>query len=209
MKVLLVNGRPNEHGCSAEGLKIVAQELRACGVDSETVWLGKQGVRECMACGACKKGLGKCAIGGDPVNDVGARGDEFDGLIVASPVYYAGPTATITAFLDRLFYSAGSKFAYKPGACIVSCRRGGASASFDRLNKYFTINNMPIVSSNYWNQIHGSRAEDVHKDEEGVQTLKLLARNMAWMLKCFAAGKAAGVEMPAPADKVRTNFIRG
>ena len=134
--------------------------------------------------------------------------DEFDGIVVGAPVYYAGPAGQATAFLDRLFYSAGKKLRGKPGAAVVSCRRGGASAAFDRLNKYFSINSMPIVTSQYWNQVHGNTPEEVRRDEEGLQTMRTLGENMAWLLRCIAAGKAAGIAAPNYEAPVRTNFIR-
>lgn len=206
MKVLMINGSPNEHGCTDAALREVAGALNKRGVTADIVWLGKQGARECIACGSCRR-TGKCVID-DQVNEIAAAAADYDGLVVGSPVYYAGPTATLTAFLDRLFYSAGGKFANKPGACVVSCRRGGASAAFDRLNKYFTINNMPLVPSNYWNQVHGSRADDVAKDEEGLQTMRTLGENMAWLLQCLEAGKKCGVPDPVREAKIKTNFIR-
>lgn len=206
MKVLMLNGSPNKNGCTDIALREVAGALEKHGISSDIVWLGKTGVRECIACGTCRK-IGKCVID-DRVNELAAIADDYDGLVIGSPVYYAGPTATLTAFVDRLFYSAGKKFADKPGACVVACRRGGASASFDRLNKYFTINNMPVVSSNYWNEIHGPRAEDVTKDEEGLQTMRILGENMAWLMKCIEAGKKNGVPLPVREDKIQTNFNR-
>lgn len=207
MKVLMINGSPNERGTTFVALSEIAGALEKNGVASDIVWLGKQGIRDCMGCGACRKNkLGKCVIGGDAVNEIGAVADGYDGLIVGSPVYYAGPSATVTAFLDRLFYSAGEKFADKPAACVVCARRGGASASFDRLNKYFTINNMPVVSANYWNQVHGPRAEDAPSDEEGLQTMRILGENMAWLVKCIDAAKKAGIPMPVREAKIMTNF---
>ena len=143
----------------------------------------------------------------DKVNDLIERLGEFDGMVIGSPVYYAGPNGQLTAFLDRLFYAGSPRMAKKPGAAVVSCRRGGASAAFDRLNKYFTISNMPVVSSQYWNQVHGYTPEDVHKDEEGMQTMRTLGENMAWLLHCIEAGRKAGVPEPVYEKKVRTNFI--
>ena len=206
MKVLLVNGSPDKFGCTNERLSIIAEELKNNGIESEVLWLNNRGIRECVACGSCRI-IGECLIN-DIVNATAKRADEFDGIIVGSPVYYAAPTSYLTAFMDRLFYSAGAKFAYKPAACIVSCSRGGASAAFDRIMKYFTINNMLVVGSNYWNQIHGSKAEDIHKDEEGVQTLRILAKNFAWTLKCLQAGKENGINPPEGEKKIKTNFIR-
>ena len=205
MKVLLINGSPNEHGCTYTALKEIADTLQTEGVDSEIVYLGKKPIAGCIACGHCRTD-GKCVFD-DQVNRILARLDEFDGLIVGAPVYYGGPSGQITAFLDRLFY-AGSGFAGKPGAAVVSCRRGGASAAFDRLNKYFTISRMPIVSSQYWNQVHGNTPEEVAEDGEGLQTMRTLAREMAWLLKCIEAGKKAGIGRPQEEARIRTNFIR-
>ena len=158
------------------------------------------------ACGSCKGGA-PC-IFDDGVNALAARLEEFDALVVGAPVYYAGPSAQVCAFLDRLFYSAGGKLTGKPAAAVVSCRRGGASAAFDRLNKYFSINSMPIVTSQYWNQVHGNTPEEVLRDEEGLQTMRTLGENMAWLLRCIEAGKAAGVPAPVYEPKRPTNFIR-
>ncbi|MBO4988862.1 MAG: flavodoxin family protein [Clostridia bacterium] len=205
MKVLLLNGSPRERGCTHTALCEAERAFSALGVQTEIFWVGKQ-VTGCMACGACKK-LGKCVLS-DRVNELSARLSEFDGIIVGSPVYYASPSGQIVSFLDRLFYSAGKKLAGKPGACVVSCRRGGASASFDALNKYFSINNMPIVTSQYWNQVHGNTPEEVRKDEEGMQTVRTLAKNMTYLLSCIEAGKRAGILPPVYEEKIATNFIR-
>ncbi len=207
MKVILINGSPNEKGCTNRALTEVAETLKKEGVESEILWLGKRPVAGCIACGHCKK-EGLCVFD-DPVNDLARRADSFDALIVGSPVYYAGPSGQVMAFLDRLFYTAGRKMAGKLGAAVVSCRRGGASAAFDRLNKYFMMNCMPVVSSQYWNQVHGNTPEEVEKDEEGLQTMRTLARYTAWLLKNIEAGKAQGVSLPAPEQpRLHTNFIR-
>ena len=205
MKVLLVNGSPHEKGCTYTALKEVADALNAEGVETEILWIGAKMLAGCMACGHCKR-TGEC-FGKDIVNEMIPRIPEFDGFVFGSPVYYAGPSGQLTAFLDRFFY-AGSGFAGKLGAAVVSCRRGGASAAFDRLNKYFTINSMPVVSSQYWNQVHGFTPDDVRKDEEGMQTMRTLGRNMAWLLKCIQAGKEQGIGFPAPEPRKSTNFIR-
>lgn len=206
MKVLLVNGSPNKQGCTYTALREMADVFEKRGVESEILWIGKAPISGCTACFGCAK-LGKCVIN-DIVNDTIARLDQFDALVVGSPVYYSGPTGQICAFLDRLFFAGKDKLYGKPGASVVSCRRGGATASFDRLNKYFTINCMPIVSSNYWNQVHGNTPDEVRQDAEGLQTIRLLAENMTWMLKCFEAGRAAGVPAPTQEPKVYTNFVR-
>ena len=206
MKVLLFNGSPNEKGCTYTALNEIAVQLHKHGIETEIFQVGKQPVAGCIACGKCKKGA-PC-IFDDGVNALAARLDEFDALIVGAPVYYAGPSGQSTAFLDRLFYSASAKLKGKPGAAVVSCRRGGASAAYDRLHKYFGISSMPIVTSQYWNQVHGNTPEEVLKDEEGMQTMRTLGENMAWLLKCIEAGKAAGVPAPKKEAPLRTNFIR-
>lgn len=205
-KILLINGSPHEHGCTYTALKEVADTLAAGGVDSEFVYLGTKPVAGCIACGSCA-GTGRCAFG-DQVNEVLEKLDEYDGIVTGSPVYYAGPSGQICAFLDRLFYASGGRMAGKLAAAVVSCRRGGASAAFDRLNKYFTISNMNVVSSQYWNQVHGKVPEDVRKDKEGLQTMRTLAQNIIWNLKNMEAGRAAGVELPEYEAKEYTNFIR-
>lgn len=205
-KILLINGSPHEHGCTYTALKEVADTLAAGGVDSEFVYLGTKPVADCIACGSCA-GTGRCAFG-DQVNEVLEKLDEYDGIVTGSPVYYAGPSGQICAFLDRLFYASGGRMAGKLAAAVVSCRRGGASAAFDRLNKYFTISNMNVVSSQYWNQVHGKVPEDVRKDKEGLQTMRTLAQNIIWNLKNMEAGRAAGVEPPEYEAKEYTNFIR-
>lgn len=206
MKVLLLNGSPHEHGCTYTALHEAETALRKHGIETEIFHIGTKPVAGCIACGKCKSGA-PC-IFDDGVNALAARLDEFDALIVGAPVYYAGPSGQSTAFLDRLFYSASKKLRGKPAAAVVSCRRGGASAAFDRLNKYFSINSMPIVTSQYWNQVHGNTPEEVLQDAEGLQTMRTLAENMAWLLKCIEAGKAAGVPVPSYEAPTKTNFIR-
>lgn len=208
MKVLLINGSPNEKGCTFTALSEVAGSLKAEGIDAEIFWIGKKAIHGCAACWGCMK-LGKCVFNDDGVNELAARLDEFDGFVIGAPVYYAGPAGSICAFLDRLFFSCDdNKLFDKPGACVVSCRRGGASAAFDRLNKYFTIKNMPIVSSQYWNQVHGNSPEEIKQDLEGLQTMRTLGKNMAWLLKCIEAGKNAGINKPDREENIYTNFIR-
>jgi multimeric flavodoxin WrbA len=206
MKVLLINGSPHQNGCTSVALEECAKTLHQNGIETEILWLGVKAIQGCIACGKCRK-LGKCVFD-DEVNKVAERSDEFDGLIVGCPVYYGGPCSEMTAFLDRLFYSAHARFYTKPGAAVVSCRRGGATASFERLNKYFEMNNMPVVTSQYWNQIHGNTREQALQDEEGLQTMRTLGMNMAWLLKCMEAGKNAGIEKPKYEPVIATNFIR-
>ena len=206
MKVLLVNGSSHEKGCTYTALAEVAKALNANGVETEIYWLGQNSVKGCKGCWACKK-LKKCVIDDDGVNECVEKAAEFDGFVFGSPVYYASAAGALVSFMDRVFYSGGRALAFKPAAAVVSCRRAGASTTFDVINKYFTINNMPIVGSNYWNEIHGNTAEEALQDVEGLQTMRLLGNNMAWLLKCIEAGKAAGVE-PQKEKKVLTNFIR-
>lgn len=206
MKVLLFNGSPRAKGCTYTALCEIEGVLHRHGIDTELFQVGTQPVAGCIACRKCKNG--SPCIFDDGVNALAARLDEFDAIIVGAPVYYAGPSGQSTAFLDRLFFSAGGKLTGKPAAAIVSCRRGGASAAYDRLLKYFSINSMPIVTSQYWNQVHGSSPEEVIRDEEGMQTMRTLGENMAWLLKCIEAGKANGVPLPDREPIRFTNFIR-
>lgn len=206
MKVLLFNGSPNKQGCTYTALCEVEKTLRLHDIETEIFQIGKEPVAGCIACGKCKNGSA-CIIN-DRVNELAARLDEFDGIIIGAPVYYAGPSGQSSAFLDRLFYSASAKLKGKPGAAIVSCRRGGATAAYDRIHKYFGISSMPIVTSQYWNQVHGNTPEEVLQDAEGMQTMRTLGENMAWLLKCIEAGKNAGIPSPRREAPQRTNFIR-
>ena len=186
-KVILLNGSPRAEGCTATALKEVARTLNEDGIETEIINVGNQNIRGCIACGYCEKN-GKCVFN-DLVTEVSAKLEKADGLVVGSPVYYGSPNGTIISFMDRLFYSAQYDMHMKVGASVVSARRGGNSASFDVLNKYFTISSMPVASSSYWNQVHGFSAEDVKKDLEGLQTMRNLAHNMAFMIKAIADGK--------------------
>lgn len=206
MKVLLVNSSPHVHGCTWTALSEVAAELERQGIESQIFSLGTHPVAGCIACGACRK-TGRC-FRDDKVNEALALVPECDGFVFGTPVYYASASGQLESFMDRLFFCGGSMFANKPGAAVVSCRRGGATAAFEQINKYFGISNMPVVTSTYWNQVHGNTAEEVKQDLEGLQTMRQLARNMAWMLKCFEAGKNAGVSLPEHEPIIRTNFIR-
>lgn len=206
MNVILLNGSPHPAGCTYTALREVADTLNAEGVDTEILQVGSRPVSGCLGCGACLK-TGRCFID-DGVNDFVARSAQADGFVFGSPVHYAAASGALTSFLDRAFYGKGKAFTNKPGAVVVSCRRGGASAAFDQLNKYFTISSMPVVSSQYWNQVHGNTPDEVRRDLEGMQTMRTLGRNMAWLLRCIEAGRAAGVPLPAREDKVATNFIR-
>ncbi len=206
MKVLLINGSPNGHGCTYTALKEIEKTLRQEGIETEMYYLGNKPISGCMGCGKCWT-LGHCAID-DIVNKVMPKAIAADGIIVGSPVHYAAASGQITSFLDRLFFSSGGRLSHKLGAAVVSCRRGGASAAFDQLNKYFTISQMPVVSGTYWNQVHGNTPEEVKQDLEGMQNMRAIGRNMAWLLKCIEAGKNAGVSVPEQEEKVMTNFIR-
>lgn len=205
-KVLLINGSPNEHGCTYTALKEIADTLSKNDVESEILYLGKKPVAGCIACSKCYQ-TGRCVFD-DKVNEVLEKLDEYSGIVVGSPVYYAGPTGQLCAFLDRLFFCSEARMAGKLAASVVSCRRGGASAAFERLNKYFGISNMHIVGSQYWNQVHGFTPDDVRKDEEGLQTMRTLAQNMAWMLKNIQAGQEKGIMSPKYEERVRTHFIK-
>ena len=205
-KVLLINGSPHPQGCTYTALQEVAKALTENGVEWELVQIGTQPVAGCIACRSCAK-TGRCVFD-DQVNALLPRLAEFDGLVVGSPVYYAGPSGQVCAFLDRLFYSSRGRMEGKLAAAVVSCRRGGASAAFDRLNKYFGISNMHVVGSQYWNQVHGNTPEEVRQDAEGLQTMRTLGQNMAWLLQNLAAGAAAGLPAPQYEAKVATNFIR-
>ena len=200
-KILLINGSPHEKGCTYTALSEVASSLNACGVETELLWLGTQPVAGCIACGKCYD-TGRCVFD-DKVNDLLARAQEFDGMVVGSPVYYAGPAGQLCAFLDRLFYASRGCWNGKVGAAVVSCRRGGATAAFDRLNKYFTISNMPVAPSQYWNMVHGNRPEEVLQDKEGLQIMRTLGKNIAWLLDSTKL-----VSQPQYEPRVGTNFIR-
>ena len=206
MKVLLLNGSPHEKGCTYTALSEVAAALEEGGVTAEILWLGASPASGCLGCGGCRR-TGLC-VRGDVVNDIIAKLDECDGLVVGSPVHYAAASGQITGVLDRLFYAAGGKLRLKPGAAVVSARRGGTTAALDQLQKYFTINQMPVVSSRYWNMVHGNTPDEVRQDLEGMAIMRTLGRNMAWLIKSIAAGKAAGLEEPEAEPAVKTNFIR-
>ena len=207
MKVLLINGSPNKKGCTYTALCEIEKELNISGVATEIFYIGKKPIRGCTACAKCVE-LGKCVFGDDGVNIALGKADKADGFVFGSPVHYAGASGFITSFLDRCFFAGSDVFAYKPGAAVVSCRRGGATAAFDQLNKYFTISNMPVVSSQYWNMVHGNTPEEVLQDLEGLQIMRTLGQNMAWLLKSIAAGRKAGIVRPEPEEHIWTNFIR-
>ncbi len=201
MKVLLINGSPNKNGCTNAALSIVADELKKQGVDGEIVWLGNGPIRGCIGCGGC-------VFVDDPVNAIGEKIKTADGYVFGAPVHYASPNGATVAVLDRLFYAYGRYMQLKPAASVVSARRAGTTASYDVLNKYIGINNMLQVPSTYWNMVHGSKAEDVLKDEEGVTIMRAVGSNMAWLLKLLQNAKGTPLEKPVIIPKARTNFIR-
>lgn len=206
MNVLLINGSPHKNGCTHTALSEVAGELEKQNIGTTMLHIGTKPVAGCLACGKCAS-TGLCILKDDPVNEAIGLARQADGMIFGSPVYYAGPNGALCAFLDRMFFMKSAFYAYKPGAAVVSCRRGGAGTAFDRLNKYFTISNMPVVSSQYWNAVHGNTPEEVRRDLEGLQIMRTLGRNMAWLLKCIEASRGT-VPYPEQEPRQATNFIR-
>ena len=206
MKVLLLNGSPHEKASTYTALSEVAAAQESDGVTAEILWVGASPTMGCMGCGGCRK-IGYC-VRDDVVNQIIDQLEDCDGLVVGSPVHYAAASGQITCIMDRLFYAASGKLRHKPGAAVVSARRGGTTAALDQLNKYFTINQMPVVSSRYWNMVHGNTPDEVRRDEEGLSVMRTLGHNMAWLIKCIAAAQAAGVGMPVEEPPARTNFIR-
>jgi multimeric flavodoxin WrbA len=206
MNVLLINGSPHKNGCTYTALAEVAVQLNLQGIETTVFHIGMKPIRGCAACMGCMES-DYCIIKEDPVNECVDLAKKADGIVIGSPVYYAAPNGSLCALLDRMFFSNGENFAYKPSAAIVSCRRGGASAAFDRLNKYFTISNMPVVSSQYWNAVHGTSPAEVKQDLEGMQIMRTLGKNMAWLLKCIDAAKGI-VPYPELEERQGTNFIR-
>lgn len=208
MKVALVNGSPHEKGCTYTALTIISEEFKKEGINSEIFWIGNKPIAGCMGCKACVK-LGKCFMD-DSVNEFAKKTAEFDGFIFGSPVHYAAMGGQIASFMDRLFFSSKKSGNYylKPAAGIAVARRAGTTTTIDQINKYFTLAEMPVISSRYWNVIHGTNPEEVLKDEEGVQIMRVLAKNMAFFLKCKEAGIKAGVELPEIETPVSTNFVK-
>ena len=210
MRVLLVNGSPHQEGCTHTALLEVARTLEAEGIETEIFWIGNQPIGGCVDCEACA-GTGRCAFD-DVVNRCREKAEQADGFIFGSPVHYASTCGNMTAFMDRLFYSdtlsGGSVFRLKPAAAVLSARRAGTTASFDQLNKYFTIREMPVVSSCYWNMVHGNTPEEVLQDDEGLYTMRVLGRNMAYLLRCREAARKLNVPLPEREPRVWTNFIR-
>ena len=204
MKVLLINGSPHKKGNTYIALLEVATALEKEGVATEIVSIGTKAIQGCIACNKCQE-TGVCVFNDEPYRTIREKLQQADGVIIGSPVYFAGPNGILCALLDRLFYSCRSVLLYKPAASVAICRRGGASATFDRLNKYFTITNMPVVSSQYWNSVHGRRPGEAVQDLEGLQIMRTLGRNMAWLLKNIHQN---GLQVPEPEQTIRTDFIR-
>lgn len=207
MKVLLFNGSCRTNGCTFTALSEIAKTLNAEGIETEILQIGSLPIRDCIGCGKCA-GKNRCIFDDDIVNSWIEKAKTADGYVFGTPVYYAHPSGRILSAMDRLFYAAGSIFKHKPAAAIVSARRGGTTASLDAISKYFGITQMPIVSSTYWNMVHGSTPDDVRQDLEGMQTMRNIGKNMAWLLNCIIAGKEAGIEPPIAEKNNRTNFIR-
>ena len=210
MKVLLVNGSPHENGCTYTALSEIANILKLEGIESEVYFIGNEPIAPCRGCRACAK-LGKCVID-DEVNKFLEKAREFDAYVLGSPVHYAAASGNMASFMHRVFYSdsaSGKKsFRHKPAFAVASARRAGTTVTLDQLNKYFQINEMPIISGRYWNMVHGASPDDVKKDEEGMQNMRILAKNLAWFLKCKEAGLKVGIEPPAIEAPIMTNFIR-
>ena len=207
-KVLLVNGSSRQEGNTSVALAEVAAALEGHGIETETMWLGNKPVNDCIACGKCAELGGKCVVDNDVVNELIAKAAQADGFVFGTPVYYAHPSGRILCALDRAFYAGGAAFRHKPGAAVAVARRGGTTASFDVLNKYFTICEMPVVSSTYWNNVHGRLPGEAAQDAEGLQTMRNIGQNMAWLLKCIEAGKVAGIDVPVAERGQMTNYIR-
>lgn len=211
MKVLLINGSPHKNGCTYTALCEVAETLNNEGVETEIFWIQNKPIGGCIACKSCVN-TGRCAFD-DVVNECREKAMEADGFIFGTPVHYAAATGNMTAFMDRLFYSDfcgndGKAFKFKPAATVVSARRAGTTAAFDQINKYYSISQMPVMPSRYWNMVHGTNAEEVKEDLEGMQSMRFLARNMAYYLKCIEAGRKAGINPPEHETVTFTNFIR-
>lgn len=212
MKVLLVNGSPNKSGCTYTALSEIADTLHQEGIDTEIFWIGNKPIAGCIGCHSCER-LGHCFVKGDKVEEFLALARQCDGFVIGSPVYYASANGSLTAFMDRAFISElvgdnNKAFYLKPAAAVVSARRAGTTSTFDQLNKYFTLHQMPIISSVYWNMVHGDTPEEVRQDKEGLWTMRVLARNMAYFLRCKEAAEKLGIALPEQEEPVFTNFIR-
>ena len=209
MKVLLVNGSSNLQGCTYTALSEVAKSLENNGIETEIIQVGKDAIRDCSGCGYCRKNEG-CVFKDDIVAEIIEKAKTADGFVFGSPVYYAHPAGRLLSVMDRAFYAGGKYFAFKPAAAVVSARRAGTTASLEAITKHFTINQMPVVSANYWCMVHGAQnsPDDVRKDEEGLQNMRFVARNMIYHLKCKEAGAKAGILPPEQEEVIKTNFIK-
>lgn len=205
MKVLLVNGSSRKNGCTNEALREAERALREEGIETEQFFIGNEALSDCIACRKCRE-IGRCVFD-DIVNEFVEKARSADGFVFGSPVYFAHPSGRLLTFMDRAFYSGAQAFCFKPAAAVLSARRAGTTASFDVINKYFTICSMPVVSSTYWNHVYGAQPEEVAEDKEGLMTMYNIGKNMAWMLKCIALGKENGLVHPEN-EKVLTNFTR-
>ncbi len=206
MKVLMLNGSPKQNGNTNQALEEVGKQLEKEGIDYEIFQIGAGVVRDCIGCGQCN--ADGCVFTDDKVNEFIKKAKEADAFVFGTPVYYAHPSGRVLSFLDRAFYSSKAAFQFKPGASVAVARRGGTSASFDVMNKYFGISQMPVVGSTYWNFVHGCVPGEAEQDEEGMQTMRNLARNLAWMMNCLEAGKKAGICLPEAETGNKTSFIR-
>lgn len=207
MRVLLINGSPHAKGCTYTALKIVGDELERGGVETEIFHVGHKDIRGCIACYKCRE-LGRCVFDKDIVNELAKKFEQADGLVIGSPVYFAGPNGTLTSLLDRLFFSTPFSKRFKVGSTVVSARRAGTTTALDQLNKYFLHSEMPVVSSRYWNMVHGNSPEEVIKDEEGLQTMRVLGRNMAFLIHAIVAEYERGRLPETEPQRIATNFIR-
>ncbi|MDE5990186.1 MAG: flavodoxin family protein [Clostridia bacterium] len=210
MKVLLINGSANKNGCTNRALQEVAKTLNEEGIETEIFQIGAKPLKDCIGCMQCAKTLknNTCVFNDDIVNEVIAKAKECDGFVFGTPVYYAHPSGRILSLLDRVFYAGSRVFRHKPAFAVASARRAGTTASLDVLNKYFTIAQMPIASSSYWNMVHGNAPDQVEQDLEGLQTMRNGARNLAWLMKCIESGRKNGIDVPQNESGTRTNFIR-
>lgn len=207
MKVLLINGSSNKKGCTYTALEEVSKSLNSQGIETEIFQMGNVELRDCCGCGGCRNGEPRCVFN-DLVNDLIEKAQASDGFVFGSPVYYAHPSGRLLSLMDRAFFAGGKYFAFKPAAAVVSARRAGTTASLDAITKHFTINNMPVISSSYWNMVHGNTPDQVRQDLEGLQIMQQVGTNMAWLLQCIEKGKQSGISCPTLPDKVHTNFIR-
>lgn len=207
MKVLLLNGSPQIKGSTNRALSQIAKYLEEEGIESEIFYLGAKPVRDCIGCGKCSQ-TGKCIFDDDIVNELIEKAKDFDGFVFGTPVYYAHPSGLIQSVLDRAFYAGGINFRYKPACAVAIARRSGTTASLDVLNKYFTINSMPVVSSQYWNNAFGRVASDLEQDKEGMQIMQVIAYNMSWLLKCIELGKQKGITPKKIQERIYTNYVR-